>query len=695
MNTPPQNETIACAFGVVLLIVFGTGLSNPEGIGVPIWPAAGLIAAWVWAHGIRSLPAVFASTCLGSWIVAGLALSALPLALTVAVGATLEAGLLHVVMSGKSSDRSPLVHGRLLVLAALVAPAAPCALTAFGVDALGASATSMPLDACVRWIAHTLGILLFGPMFVFALLPGPAGRQRGRRLIASLTLLALLITFNFIFARERLNRELDTDARAATLAAAASVELGLSRVAELVFNLASYFEASENVSADEFELFVRPPLERLGAIESLMWIALDESLLVERATLRYSSPEPPGRLHDGDLLQHPDVGPLLGPRDRSRVVVGQLSAERGRGSFLAVAWSDNGHTRGWAAAEVNLHEFLLHAFQGSPPVGLELRTSRAGGHSPDPLAARVFFGDHPVDVMLESAPVTARNRRDYALLLAHAVGTLFAAAVVLFLLVVTAHNAELGVEIGSRREAERRLERLADELERSNRDLEAFASGASHDLRAPLRAITGLTAVVLEDEGDRLTADARDMLGLVRKRADRLENMIRGLLAYARTGADGETGYVDLATLVGECIETAVVPAAFAMHVQVPRTAQVRRAALQAVLTNLIANAVRHHDRPHGNIGISAHLVGERLEWIVEDDGPGVPEADREKIFDVFTTLRARDEVESSGMGLATVRRIVEREGGGISCESGSFRGARMRFSWPVPAEDPQSDTVV
>ena len=680
---------------MVLLVIAGTALSDQRGIGVPIWPAGGLITAWVWMHGLRALPAIAGSVFAGSWLVSGLSLTALPVALVCMAAASLEAVVAFLVMSRKDSHGSPLVHGRLLVLAALVAPAVPCLVVAWGADLLGASTNAFSFDAGCRWIGDALGILLFGPMFVFALLSGRDNRRRGRRLIASLALLSLLVTFNFIVARQRLDRELEIDGRAATLAAASAVELGLSRVAELAFNLASYFEASENVTPDEFSLFVRPALVRVGDLKSLMWIELDSSGESDRAWLRYASPAPPARLHDGNLLGHPDVGPLLGSRERSRLVVGQLSVERGRGSFLALAWADNGESQGWAAAEVSLHEFLLHVFHGSPPEGLELRTSREGDHRPDPRAVRVFFGDHAVDVVLEQAPIGAQRRRDRALLLAYAVGTLFAAAVVLFLLVVTAHNAKLGAEIANRLEAERRLETLTVKLERSNRDLEQFASGASHDLRAPLRAITGLTAVVLEDEGDRLTEDSRNMLALVRKRAERLENMIRGLLAYARTGAEGDTEWVDLAALVQESIETAVVPPKFVTHVQVAGKVRVRRAALQAVLTNLIANAVRHHDRSSGNIGISAHRVGARLEWTVEDDGPGVPESEREKIFGVFTTLRARDQVETTGMGLATVRRIVEREGGEISCESGSFRGARMRFSWPNPAEDHEIEAVV
>jgi signal transduction histidine kinase len=528
-------------------------------------------------------------------------------------------------------------------------------------------------------------------MFVFALVSKPDGRRRGGRLIASLVLLSLLVTLNFVLVRQRLDQELETATEAATREVAATVELGLSHVAELVFSLASYFEASDEVTPDEFEYFVTPPLQRIGEVKSLMWIELDSTASEERAWLRYAHPESPERLHEGDLLRDPEVGPLLMARDRSRVEVGQLSSERGRGSFVAVVWSNRGRSSGWAAAELSLHEFLLHVFQGEIPDGLELRTSKMGDHAPNPRAARIYFGNHPVDVMLQGTPLGAQNRHRNALLLAYVVGTLFAAAVVLFLLVVTAHNAELGAEVASRHEAERRLASLADQLERSNRDLEAFASGVSHDLRAPLRAITGLTGVVLQEEGARLTEDARHMLSLVRKRADRLDNMIRGLLAYARARANDDPETVDLRALVSEAIDVAVVPSAFVLHVQVPRSARVRRVALLAVLSNLIANAVRHHDRSSGNIGVSARRVGDRLKWIVEDDGPGVPESDREKIFGVFTTLRARDEVESTGMGLATVRRLVSGEGGEIYCESGDFHGVRMRFSWPTPPEDQEN----
>jgi signal transduction histidine kinase len=101
------------------------------------------------------------------------------------------------------------------------------------------------------------------------------------------------------------------------------------------------------------------------------------------------------------------------------------------------------------------------------------------------------------------------------------------------------------------------------------------------------------------------------------------------------------------------------------------------------VFLNLIGNALKHHDRPDGRIAITVQEQGEWYVFLVTDDGPGIPTAFHQKIFQMFQTLRPRDEVEGSGMGLAIVKKIVEGQGGTICVESdGVRRGTTMRFTW-------------
>ena len=131
------------------------------------------------------------------------------------------------------------------------------------------------------------------------------------------------------------------------------------------------------------------------------------------------------------------------------------------------------------------------------------------------------------------------------------------------------------------------------------------------------------------------------------------------------------------------------MPSGFELAIEGPspllRTA---RAPLEQVLRNLLGNAVKHHDRDSGRISV---CVEEREGWIevgIVDDGPGIPEQFHERVFRMFQTLRPRDQVEGSGMGLAIVKKVVESHGGQVGLESDE-RGTKVRFTWPKAEEHP------
>jgi len=108
------------------------------------------------------------------------------------------------------------------------------------------------------------------------------------------------------------------------------------------------------------------------------------------------------------------------------------------------------------------------------------------------------------------------------------------------------------------------------------------------------------------------------------------------------------------------------------------------RTQLQLVLQNLITNAIKHHDGTSGRIRVEALAEGDGYRFTVTDDGPGIPPQHRERVFQMFQTLRPRDEVEASGMGLALVRKAVEHAGGTITLDDApGGRGARFSFTWP------------
>ena len=215
---------------------------------------------------------------------------------------------------------------------------------------------------------------------------------------------------------------------------------------------------------------------------------------------------------------------------------------------------------------------------------------------------------------------------------------------------------------------DRVAERTA-ELERSNAELDQFAYVASHDLKAPLRAIDSLASWIAEDAADALAPESARHLALLRSRAERMERLLDSLLEYSRAGRqEATTGPVETAALVRETVALVAPPEGFDVRIEGDfPTVVTARAPLELVVRNLVANAIKHHRRPDGCVSVSARTVGGWAEFTVADDGPGIAEAYRERVFSMFQTLRPRDEVEGSGMGLAIVRKTVEARGGRIT----------------------------
>ena len=251
-------------------------------------------------------------------------------------------------------------------------------------------------------------------------------------------------------------------------------------------------------------------------------------------------------------------------------------------------------------------------------------------------------------------------------------------------------------DITERKRMERRLAGQTRDLLRSNEELEQFAYVASHDLKAPLRGIENLVGWIEEDLEGQLVGDTRTNMDLLRIRVRRLESLLDDLLAYSRAGRTAAAfEEVDVEALVKELAVLVSPPEGFAIVAsQTLPTMQAAKAPLTQALQNLIGNALKHHDRPgEGHVWIEADTRdGGMVEFSVTDDGPGVPRQFRDRVFGMFQTLRPRDEVEGSGMGLAIVRKLVERQGGRIWIDDGrdgpDGRGVSVRFTWPREARD-------
>ncbi len=229
------------------------------------------------------------------------------------------------------------------------------------------------------------------------------------------------------------------------------------------------------------------------------------------------------------------------------------------------------------------------------------------------------------------------------------------------------------------------LDEVFSALAKRNQELDQFAYVASHDLKAPLRGVTTIVKWIEDELAAEISPQMRTYLDQMKGRLVRLEDLINGLLAYARAGRTTRTEEdVDVARLAREVAEL-VVPPSFRLELA-PGLPVFRtdRLSLEQVFTNLLGNAVKYHDQPQlGRLRLSAEDLGPAYEFRVEDNGPGIAPEYREKVFLLFQTLRDRHTAESTGIGLSIVKRIIDEQKGSIRIEDGlNGRGAAFVFTW-------------
>ncbi|MCD6679400.1 MAG: ATP-binding protein [Burkholderiaceae bacterium] len=249
-------------------------------------------------------------------------------------------------------------------------------------------------------------------------------------------------------------------------------------------------------------------------------------------------------------------------------------------------------------------------------------------------------------------------------------------------------------EIASRQAAhaelaasEAKQAQLLRELQAANEELANFAYIASHDLKAPLRAIASLAQWISTDYADRFDDAGREQIALLLGRVKRMDRLIDGILQYSRVGRVREARtVVDLNEIVAETVDLLAPPAH--VHVKVGRlpTLTIERTRAQQLFQNLIGNAIQYSDKPQGEVSVDCRRVAGEWQFTVRDNGPGIESRHFDRIFQMFQSLAPRDHRESTGIGLSLVKKIVETHGGRIWVESKIGSGSVFHFTLPLSA---------
>lgn len=236
-----------------------------------------------------------------------------------------------------------------------------------------------------------------------------------------------------------------------------------------------------------------------------------------------------------------------------------------------------------------------------------------------------------------------------------------------------------------------------EELRRSNKELESFSYSVSHDLRGPLRAIDGFSESLAEDYADQLDTTARDYLKRIRRNTDRMGQLIDDLLVLSRvTRHEINTSSVDLSQLCREVtdqFQSEHPDRQVDINIQAGIMARGDPSLLRIVLENLVSNAWKYTSKTASAVieFSAAHGDGETV-YQLSDNGAGFNMKYADKLFEVFQRLHGKQDFEGTGVGLATVSRVIDRHGGSIWAESEPGKGARFYFTLPESSTGPNRD---
>ncbi len=252
----------------------------------------------------------------------------------------------------------------------------------------------------------------------------------------------------------------------------------------------------------------------------------------------------------------------------------------------------------------------------------------------------------------------------------------------------TVSRDALAAEVEERRRTETELKEQAVQLEAANKELESFSYSISHDLRAPLRAIDGYARMILRTYEDKFDADTTRKFNDIRSNAQMMGRLIDDLLAFFRLGRKplsiSMVNMYDLANDVWKELQVINRDRNMTLVLQNIPCAYGDRTLIKQVYVNLLSNAVKFtKSRDEARIEVGGHTEADEDIFYVRDNGIGFDMAYYDKLFGVFQRLHIIDEFKSTGVGLATVKRIIQRHGGRVWAEGKETEGATFYFTLP------------
>ncbi|GAB4094475.1 sensor histidine kinase [Flaviaesturariibacter terrae] len=228
------------------------------------------------------------------------------------------------------------------------------------------------------------------------------------------------------------------------------------------------------------------------------------------------------------------------------------------------------------------------------------------------------------------------------------------------------------------------LDANISELKRKNGELDQFAHIVSHDLKSPLRGIGNVVNWIEEDHSSELTPKLHEYIALVKGRLARAENLITGILAYARVGKEVQgRETVVLRDMLQEIIDNQLLRAGTVIRLSPSLPVlQTERLPLFQLFSNLVSNAVKYNDKEAPTVDVTHEEKADHYIFHVRDNGPGISAAYHRKIFQIFQTLQPTEGLDSTGVGLAIVKKILDARGESISLQSEPGEGSTFSFTW-------------